>query len=102
MKPDIRQFTNNKLSLDEQLGLRFYNLEQTYRSEFIIKMFMMGLTKDNYIAFDSNTVEFVTNNPEHNMYLQTVQIIRYFGKEMVTRFITFNYEQEYNKLKEVS
>lgn len=99
MKPDIRQFTKKStLSLEEQLGLRLYNLEQHYKPEFIVKNLMMGLTTDKYIAFDDEFVQF-DERPEHKMYVQTVQIIRFFGKELVTRFITFNYEQEYNKIK---
>jgi hypothetical protein len=98
MKPDIRQFTNNKMTQEEQLGLRIYNLEQYYGTKFIARHLMMALEKDLYVAFDDDAVT-ITDKPEHRMYLHSVQIIRYFGKELVTRFICFNYEKEMNEIK---
>lgn len=83
----MKTFKGNTLSLEEQLGLRVYNLEQT------LKHLKWGL-KLNFVGFDD---EFLMPNKHDDLfmgYIQVVQIIRYFGVELVTRFITFTEEKK--------
>lgn len=89
----MKTFKGNTLSLEEQLGLLVYNLEQTLGKEQTLKHLKWGL-KLNFVGFDD---EFLIPNKHDDLfmgYIQVVQIIRYFGVELVTRFVSFNYEEK--------
>lgn len=83
-----------------QLGLRFYNLEQSYNTEFIVRNLMQALAGYEYKTYDDEFYMVQMELPNHALYIHSVGIVRYFGNELVTEFITCNYAEEVNTINE--
>lgn len=88
----------NFCTKEEQIGLRFYNLEQYYTRNDLVSWTLDIIKKDNGIMFDSEYSSFNKDHDTHMLYVQIVQIIREFGKELTIRFLTFNFENEITEL----
>jgi hypothetical protein len=84
----------NDLSLEQQLGLRIFNLEQTFGKDEVLKRLRWACNHTNFPAFAD---EFWQPNQFENrdmIYIQVVQIVNYFGKELTLRFLSFNFKDE--------
>ncbi len=90
----MKTFPSNNLTKEEQLGLRLYNLEQTWKPVHVIKYIMMAIAGNDYPTFNDEMFLPDLGNSDGMLYVNVIQIIKYFGKELVTRMISFNYEEE--------
>ena len=90
----------NEMLLEEQLGLRLYNLEQCYQKEFIVRNIMQALAGNEYKTYDDEFYLPYMELANHSLYIHSVSIVRYFGMELVARFLSFNYGKEVDKVNE--
>lgn len=92
----MKQFNN--LTLEEQLGLRFYNLEVTYGRELVFKRLRYALNTPNHDELYLNEFWMVNRGCESDMwYVNVNQVVKYFGKELTLRFLSFNFKEEMEK-----
>lgn len=90
----MKNFANNELSMEQQIAIRFYNLEQTYKKKYFVKFIMMALAGNKYTTYDDEFWQLDKLNVTDMMYIQAVTIVKYFGKDLTTRMISFNYGEE--------
>lgn len=96
----MRNFKLNELSLEEQLGIRFYNLEQCYQKEFIVRNIMQALAGNEFKTYDDEFYLPMMELPNHSLYIHACTIVKYFGFELTARFLSFNYGKEVDKVNE--
>lgn len=87
----------NTLTIDQQLALRVYNLEMSYSKEMIVNYIHTALNV-NSPDFDDDTIVVNKDNPVPMLGIQVIQIVRYFGKELTLRFLSFNFKEELERI----
>lgn len=80
----------NTLTIEQQLALRFFNLEMTYPKELVVGYVHRALNSPSP-DFDDETISVNRNDSSTMLAVQVIQIERFFGKELTLRFLSFNY-----------
>jgi hypothetical protein len=90
----------NTFSLEEQLGLRVYNLETRFSEEEVVDKLKWACGDQGYSCFEDEFWRPIrhTNKERDMIYIQVVQIVKYFGKELTLRFLSFNFKEELERV----
>lgn len=81
---------------EEQLALRIYNLELNWDKDIMVNRIKWACNHSNSLslAFDDEFWMADRNDVNDMVYIQVIQIVRCYGKELVLRFLSFNYKDE--------